>query len=64
MTKLFLLVLAAAATAHANVIIDKGSVAPQSDRKSTLSHCDASAETYFSVRRAMRERRCVVLDLC
>ena len=42
MTK-FLLVLAAAATAHANVIIDKGSVAAQSDHNSTLSHYNASA---------------------
>ena len=56
----FLLVLAAAATAHAKVIIDKGSVAPQSDRKSTLSHCDASA---VLTRAALSDDVCTLSDV-
>ena len=59
MTK-FLLVLAAAATAHANAIIDKGSVAARFDRNSTLSHYNASAVT---TRAAVSDCVCTLSDV-
>ena len=56
----FLLVLAAAATAHANAIIDKGSVAARFDRNSNLSHCNASAVT---TRAALSDDVCTLSDV-